>query len=161
MEDQGKRLLIALAISFAFLFFYQSYFVPSAPVETAQEKQAGTGGETSSTGSVAVIAPSLDVAAEALEPIAAVGEETLTVSTPLFTATLSNRGGVIKSLALVRYREEFKETDSHVEMVHDLGEEETMPLSAEFVAAGGPLGFGSALFRTEGKDVTLDAGETG
>jgi YidC/Oxa1 family membrane protein insertase len=165
MDDQGKRLLIALAISFVFLFFYQSYLVPPAPVETTQEEQAVTGtgsdGVTSGAVSETVIAPSLDVAAEALEPIAAGGEETLTVSTPLFTATLSNRGGVIKRLALVRYREELNEADSHVEMVHDLGKEEVMPLSAEFVAAGGPLGFGSALFRTEGKDITLDAGEMG
>jgi YidC/Oxa1 family membrane protein insertase len=125
MDDQGKRLLIALAISFVFLFFYQSYLVPPAPVETTQEEQAVTGtgsdGVTSGAVSETVIAPSLDVAAEALKPIAAGGEETLTVSTPLFTATLSNRGGVIKRLALVRYREELNEADSHVEMVHDLG----------------------------------------
>ena len=165
MDDQGKRLLIALAISFAFLFFYQNYLVPPAPVETTQEEQAVTGpgadGEPSGTVSEAVIAPFPDVPTETLEPIAAGGEETLTVSTPLFTATLSNRGGVIKSFSLVRYREELEDAESHVEMVHAQAEEATLPLAAEFVAAGGPLGFANALFRTEGKDVTLNAGEMG
>ena len=32
MDDQGKRLILALVISFAFLFVYQRYFLPPAPI---------------------------------------------------------------------------------------------------------------------------------
>jgi YidC/Oxa1 family membrane protein insertase len=168
MDDQGKRLLLALAISFAFLFFYQTYILPPAPVEKAAEEQgpasssaSGEGGELSPPPTQAVIAPPVEDAGASLGPITAGEEETVKVTTPLFTATLSNRGGVIRSLTLAKYREEYKDADSQVEMVHALAEEATLPLSAEFVAAGGPLGFGGALFRTEGEDVYLAEGETG
>ncbi|MDF1536418.1 MAG: membrane protein insertase YidC [bacterium] len=166
MDDQGKRLLIALAISFAFLFFYQNYIVPPAPVDTIREEKGATetvgGGDIpgSAAAMETVIATVAVAPAGTLEPIAAQGEETITVDTPLFRVTLSNRGAVIRSLTLDRYREELKELESHVEMVHAQPGETAFPLSAEFVAAGGPLGFSQALFLTEGKDMVLEPGQS-
>ncbi len=162
MDDQGKRLLLALAISFAFLFFYQNYFVPPAPVQE-EGGVIGTVGDNEIPASPeeTIIAPSMDASTRTLEAITAKGEETLTVLTPLYNATLSNRGAVIRSLTLNKYRQELKEADSHVEMVHAGEVEPILPLAAEFVAAGGPLGFSRALFRTEGKDLELGPGEDG
>lgn len=160
MEDQGKRLILALVLSFAFLMVYQRYFLPPSPepVQTeesqsaAQEAIAEPSGEAPLTETPPGPPP---------EPIGGSEETYITVSTPLYEAVLTNRGGALKSFTLTQYREELKDPDSRVQMVHDAGQESVLPLAAEFTGAGGPLGFSQALFRTEGGDLSLRDGQRG
>ncbi len=160
MDDQGKRLLLALVISFAFLFFYQSYFVPPAPPPAEEPAKETAAPETSEEPPALPVLETLPTA-EPVEAIEAVSERVITIETPLYRARLSNRGGVIKSFTLVRYREELERPESHVEMVHALEGERLLPLAAEFTAAGGPLGFSQALFQAEGEDLNLKKGQEG
>ncbi len=161
MDDQGKRLLLALLISFAFLFVYQRYLLPPAPTaveETAQDTQAE---ETPAPPEK--IAPTAEIEAvgtKTLEPIAASGEKVIDVSTPLYHAQLTNRGGAISSFKLTQYRKDIKDPESHVEMVRKIDDENLLPLAAEFTAAGGPLGFAQALFQIEGTDLSLEEGQS-
>ena len=158
MDDQGKRLILALVISFAFLFLYQRYFLPPAPPaveEPVKEAEPAP---------VEKILPATEVPAEPgpyepVKPIAAADEKILNISTPLYWARLTNKGGVIKSFRLARYRQDIKDPESHVEMVRVVEEGGLYPLAADFVAAGGPLGFSGALFQVEGTDLNLEAGQ--
>ena len=45
-------------------------------------------------------------------------------------------------------------------MVRVLEEGSLLPMAAEFISAGGPLGFSKALFLVEGTDLTLEAGQS-
>jgi len=157
MDDQGKRLILALVISFAFLFVYQRYFLPSVPTvveEAAEQKAPATVEEISS-------APEVEpVPYESLKPLAATDEKIINISTPLYKASLTNKNGAISSFKLARYKQDLKDPDTHVEMVRAVGEGELLPLTAEFIAAGGPLGFSQALFQVEGTDLTLEAGQS-
>lgn len=155
MDDQGKRLIVALVISFAFLFVYQRYWLPPAPT-TVEETAKETGPAV-----VEKISPAQETSAVPYEPlkvIAATDERIINISTPLYRARLSNRGGVISSFKLTRYRQDIKDPESLVEMVRVM-EEGLLPMAAEFIAAGGPLGFSQALFQVEGTDLTLQAGQ--
>ena len=161
MDDQGKRLVLALAISFAFLFVYQRYIAPPAPiaVEDATERAA----EQAAPAPIEEISPAPAGEAgpfEPLQPIVATNEKIINISTPLYSARLTNRGGAISSFKLVRYRQDINDPDTFVEMVRVVQEGGLQPLAAEFVAAGGPLGFSQALFQVEGGDLTLEAGQS-
>jgi YidC/Oxa1 family membrane protein insertase len=160
MDDQGKRLILALVLSFAFLFVYQKFFLPPVPVPVEE-----SGVEVSPEEAPAVEAQIIEEPPEPptapLEPISGQEESILKVRTPRYSAELSNRGGVLKSLTLTKYKEELEDPESHVQMVHDLGNEKLRPLAVEFTAAGGPLGFSDALFRVEGSAIALEEGEQG
>ena len=161
MDDQGKRLVVALVLSFAFLFVYQRYILPPAPVEVEEATQ---GTEEKTTRAPAPeISPAPEGEAgpyEPLKPISATDEKIINISTPLYQARLSNRGGAISSFKLVNYRQDIKDPESHVEMVRVVEEGGLHPMAAEFVAAGGPLGFSQALFQVEGADLSLEAGQS-
>ena len=105
MDDQGKRLVLALAISFAFLFVYQRYLVPPAPpaVEEISEQAA-----PASVEKIAPIPETETVPYELLKPIIATGEKFINISTPLYQARLTNRGGAISSFKLVHYRQDIE-----------------------------------------------------
>ena len=160
MDDQGKRLVLALAISFAFLFVYQRYIVPPPPVEV--EDAAQQNAQQAAPVPVEEISPTPAGEAspfEPLEPIVATKEKIINISTPLYQARLTNKGGAISSFKLVHYRQDINDPDTFVEMVRVVQEGGLQPLAAEFVAAGGPLGFSNALFQVEGADLTLEAGQ--
>lgn len=156
MDDQVKRLVIALVLSLAFLFVYQKYFLPPAPTPVEEPAK-----ETAPVTEEIVPAPEIPVVPqEPLEPISASDEKLITVSTPLYRARLTNKGGAIKSFRLALYRQDKKDPESHVEMVRAVEEGDPLPLAAEFTAAGGPLGFSQALYQAEGADLTLQAGQS-
>jgi len=148
MDDQGKRLLLALVISFAFLFVYQRYMVPPAPV-AVEEARPEPGQSTAPVPAEKIVsAPETEaVPYEPLQPITAADEKITEISTPLYTARLTNRGGVLTSFKLAKYRQDIKDPESHVEMVRVVNQGGLLPMAAEFIAAGGPLGFSQALFR--------------
>jgi len=162
MDDQGKRLLLALVISFAFLFVYQRYMVPPAPV-AVEEARPEPGQSTAPVPAEKIVsAPETEaVPYEPLQPITAADEKITEISTPLYTARLTNRGGVLTSFKLAKYRQDIKDPESHVEMVRVVNQGGLLPMAAEFIAAGGPLGFSQALFQVEGTDMALDEGQNG
>lgn len=169
-EDHGKRLIIALVISMAFLLVYQRYFAPSPPVTVQEAGKAankaaspghasGMEGLADTSAGAASSGPSF-ATTEKVPAIAAKEETLVTVRTPLYTARFTNRGAALESFTLVKFLEAQKNPNSNVEMIHKPLEGD-LPLGAEFTGAGGPLGFGTALFVVEGKDLVLSAGGKG
>ena len=169
-DDHGKRLIIALVISMAFLLVYQKYFAPTPQlIEQGTKKAANGAVEPHNTPPVEAFANSSAKAVstvpsfattEKVPAIAAEKETVLTVRTPLYTVRLTNRGGVFKSFTLAKFLEAQKDPKSYVEMIHAPAKGD-LPLGAEFTGAGGPLGFGTALFVVEGEDMVLPEGGTG
>ncbi len=158
MEDQSKRLFLTLAISFVFLFVYQYYFVAS------QGEQQGSpaveeGTQVPEAAEIETV-PLEEAPGKTAEPIVAGEEKTIRVDTPLYTAVLTNQGGVLKSVILKNFLQDLKDPDSRVQLVRDPSGT-NFPLTAELVGVGGPLGFAEALFLVEGGDIILAEGEEG
>ncbi len=113
-----KRVLIAVILSMAVLFFYpyllQKFAPPQQKTSTVVNgKEAAPSAPV--TGSLAT-APAGGAAAAA--PAAPVTEELTTVDTPLFKAGFTSQGGGVKSFELKRYRSALK-ADSPVVNVAD------------------------------------------
>ena len=116
-----KRVILALVLSLAVLFFYQffleKWIAPppvkkvtvdkSAPEQTDQIKKEAGG----NSGSAAVVKKEEAVSASQF------AEETVMVETPLYKAVFSSKGAGIKSWLLKNYREELAQTAPNVEMV--------------------------------------------
>ena len=158
MEDQSKRLFLTLAVSFIFLFVYQYYFV------TPQKEQQGSpvveeGAQAPEIAEVETV-PIQDAPGKTAEQMVAGEEKTIRVDTPLYTAVLTNKGGVLKSVILKNFLQDMKDPDSRVQLVRDPSGTD-FPLTAEVIGAGGPLGFAQALFLVDGGDVVLAEGEEG
>lgn len=169
-DDHGKRLIIALVISMAFLLVYQRYFTPTPPVTEQGTKKAAH--ETAPPLNTSAIQALADTSARAISTspafassetvpaLAAKKETVVTVRTPLYTAKFTNRGGGLKSFTLAKFLEVQKDPESNVEMIH-MPAKGDLPLGAEFTGVGGPLEFKTALFVVEGKDMVLPEGGKG
>ena len=114
---ETKRLVIAFALSAAVLIGWTIVFPPAKPpqpaarpVTRAASSAAASAASAPATSAVAAqtaapaLAPSPAVARESVEPVFAGAEETVEVRSPLYTARLSNEGGVLKSFVLTQHR---------------------------------------------------------
>lgn len=112
---ETKRLVIAFALSAAVLIGWTIVFpAPSPPPAAARPAgSAATAPATASPASAAPAPPSDPPAAqgpggaprEPVMPVFAGAEETVEVRSPLYTARLSNEGGVLKSFVLTQHRD--------------------------------------------------------
>ena len=94
MEDQGKRLLLAVALALGILFLWQIVFPPEKP--TDKPRKTDVAAEAERTPESPVGEP-----IEGAAPEAAPGEEQITrLEFPKFVVELSNRGGKIVSWKL-------------------------------------------------------------
>ena len=105
------RLLLAFILMGAVLFvtpyFYKTVAPPvkkTAPAATTSAPAAAASGATAAPAETAA-APETAGSEPAAPPIAAQKEETSTVDTELFQVVFSNRGGVVKSWLLKKYKE--------------------------------------------------------
>ncbi len=108
---ETKRLVLAFALSAAVLIGWTVLFPPPKPAAPAA-KPAPSAPTTAAPGTTA--APALRAAApvlapapsrESVTPVSAEALETIEVRSPLYTARLSNEGGVLKSFVLTHHRD--------------------------------------------------------
>src|SRR5437016_3831009 len=100
-----KRVIIAFILSFAVLYVFTRYFSPTPSPELPGSVQ------TQQPSAPAPVSPSAAAPAEqrenpsetAVENVQAEKSEDFTFETPLYTATFSNVGGVLKSYRLKEY----------------------------------------------------------
>lgn len=104
------RLLLAFILMGVVLFvtpyFYKTVAPPvkkAAPVATKSEPAPAAPGATTTPAETAV--PAVSESDSTLPPVAAQKEETHTVDTDVFHITFSNRGGVVKSWLLKKYKD--------------------------------------------------------
>jgi YidC/Oxa1 family membrane protein insertase len=129
-----KRLLVAAGLSLLVLLAWE-WIVP----KPAKPPRAASAGVTPAAGASPSPGPSdASVAASTAaapapvarpEPVAAAAEETVRIGNELFTATFSNRGGVLTSFTLARYSDEQRKP---LDLVRALPPELPRPLGLDF-----------------------------
>jgi YidC/Oxa1 family membrane protein insertase len=104
-----KRVIIAFVLSIAVVWIFQSFFAP-APVtppapsaEAVEQAAVSTAPASASAIAEAPVTPEGTTAGPAPTEIAAPSAQDMSVDTTLYTATLSNVGGVLKSFKLKAY----------------------------------------------------------
>lgn len=114
-----KRVVLALAISFIIiLIYYQFISPPQQTKRTELEKTPISKKETETS----LKYPEREIP----EGIKDIEEKTIRVETPLFKLLISNRGGVIKSFVLKRYKDE---KGKELELIPDIPPEAPHTLS--------------------------------
>jgi len=107
MSDQTRGIIfvvIVIAITFAWMHFFQPPVPPPKPVSPAvQTAPAQTGGSKAATGTAVPAAPANPVLTK---PVQAQGETNLVVESTVYHVELSNRGGVVRSWKLKKYLDE-------------------------------------------------------
>jgi len=103
------RLLLAFALSFA-VILASRYFLPKPPEEPPKPPAQQLNVPSSPSGAPATSPMEGQTAASAPESAGGVkqgtSEQEITIESSLYRIVLSNRGGVVKSWALTRYRDE-------------------------------------------------------
>jgi YidC/Oxa1 family membrane protein insertase len=111
---ETKRLVIAFALSAAVLIGWTIVFPPAKPPQPAARPVTSPAASTvtapaTSAAAAQATAPAVAqgpaVPRELVAPVSAGAEETVEVRTPLYTARLSNEGGVLKSFVLTHHRD--------------------------------------------------------
>jgi YidC/Oxa1 family membrane protein insertase len=115
---ETKRIILAIVLSFLVLFLYQVIFVKKAPEPQpgaaispqAEKVQAPIPQQKEVTGAPKQTQPTKPGVEKAnLEQVAAQREDLVTVSTSLYEAVWSNKGGVLHSWKLHKHKNENKE----------------------------------------------------
>jgi YidC/Oxa1 family membrane protein insertase len=178
---ETKRIILAIFLSFAVLVLWQFVFVKKAP-ETAVGPQAAVQPSAAGARTETDVKPTAadskaaqgtgTVSKPAAEPqqaaiLAAEREEKFTVSSPLYTAVWSNKGGVLLSWKLRRHLNEKKEDLELVPVVaKDVGlypfalleELDPSRMTLEGITAS-PLN--GSFYKATGGNLNLRDGETG
>src|SRR5580692_13184494 len=131
------RILVASLLSMAVIILYMKFFGPKPPVNPPQQNQAAqtapaTPGATAtpapSTGSSAApasVAPSTpSVSAATVNPVGDSQERTIVVENALYRVEFSNRGAVVKSWQLKKYKDDSKPQKT-LDLVHAKASQET------------------------------------
>ncbi len=110
-----RRLIVAIVLSFVVLFAYQAIFMKKKPETEVNRPVSGNvvqKVEPKAQEAIASPAPTQGQAAETKtpsRPVAAPGEEEISIDTSLFQAVWSNRGAVLKSWKIKKHRDEVRE----------------------------------------------------
>ena len=120
-QEQG-RLIIALVLCFAVVFGWQFFFAPSQDEQAEQARKAAEAEQKSaalSQPTPGMDAPAGTVQAEAENFIPSTGK-TITVTTPLYTASFTSQGGVLESFLLKKYKQTLDPDSPEVDLVGPL-----------------------------------------
>lgn len=150
-----KNTLLAIVLSLAVIFIYQTYFAPPPPKQPAPptkgqqateiQKSAETPGQNA--GAVG------ELKGTTLGVPTNIAEREITVETPLYTAVFTTRGGALKSFKLKNYRQTLEKNADLIEFVH-LKEQMPRPLSISFPESSLEIPLES-MYETEAKDLNL------
>ncbi|MGQ9618003.1 MAG: membrane protein insertase YidC [Candidatus Aminicenantia bacterium] len=116
-----KRILLALAFSFIVIFVYSLVFTPQ-PVKKQEMERTNIPVSREKVKIETPRIPEIEFPSEAKDK----EEKTIKVETPLFRVLFSNRGGVLKSWVLKKYKDE---KGKELELVNDPSSKGHLPLS--------------------------------
>src|SRR5690242_14356109 len=104
-----KRIIVAFILSFGVLYAFRAFFGPSepspqsTPPATSSPAPINASAPASEPPRVAESIPTQTPVASPVGDIHSDKTENIVVDTPLYTATISNTGGVLKSYKLKAY----------------------------------------------------------
>ncbi len=125
---EQTRLFIAIGISFLIFFLWSLFFAPTppeVPPEAAKEESQSAPAQESAQAPAAPPAASLPGTPAPTAPMMPPQEQqptrdarTITVDTPLYTMTLSEKGGTVVSMVLKSYRERIEPDSPLKELIN-------------------------------------------
>lgn len=136
-----KRTLIAIILSIAILIGYQYFFITPAPQQLVVEQE--TVKEMPKKEAVKPVLPSHP------SKVAVLPERDIVIESDLYTATLTSKGGAIKSIALKKYKDK---EGRHIILKAD----ETIPALA--MGSDEDFQFSNVNFSVSGSDIKLGPG---
>ncbi len=144
-----KRIILALAISFIIiLIYYQFISPPPQPQEIQPEKIPIEKKEIDLE--VPLKKPEIEIPHETKD----IEEKIIRIETPLFRALISNKGGVLKSFVLKRYKDE---NGAELELIPEIPSNNPFPLSLKLED---PLSFlNNSLFLSSETEINLRENE--
>ncbi len=116
-----KRIVLALAISFIIIFIYYQLIAPPPQVKKGEPERIPVAKKEIELETPQKM-PEVELPPSAMDT----EEKTIRVETPLFRAIISNKGGVIKSFVLKRYKDE---KGRELELIPDVSSNTPTPLS--------------------------------
>jgi len=116
-----KRIVLALAISFIIIFIYYQLIAPPPQVKKGEPERIPVAKKEIELEKPQKM-PEMELPPSAIDT----EEKTIRVETPLFRAIISNRGGVIKSFVLKRYKDE---KGKELELIPDVSSNTPTPFS--------------------------------
>ncbi len=119
-----KRILLALAISFLVIFAYQLIFPPPQVKKQELERLSVSSREKVESKLPSEIPEVSDL--KLPSPPKDIEEKVITVETPLYKALISNRGGILKSWVLKKYKDE---KGGELELIPEVYSKGLLPLS--------------------------------
>lgn len=155
----NKRVILAVALSFLVLLGWNYLFPPAPPVvQSHNEGTAPNAVEPESGSSLRSPESAGSSAAQAVDMklVLADGSE-LSVTTPLYTATLNSKGGLLTHFKLARYKETVDEDSPAKDLVTPAALSKT-PLG---ILVNGEPSWAEADWSVTGDDLNLAAGQSG
>jgi YidC/Oxa1 family membrane protein insertase len=151
---EQSRLFIAIAISFLIFFLWSKFFAPLPPQVPSEAVKEET---QSSAEKPDQKAPAVEAKAEPVKPVMvekpSKKARTLTVDTPLYKITLSEKGGAVTGFVLKEYRETIEQDSMPKELIH----KDTNGGSVLVALSGqGQPDFETAVFSTDLDEDTLE-----
>lgn len=116
-----KRIVLALAISFIIIFIYYQFIAPPPQTKKIESERTPI-----SKNEIELEAPKKFPEVELPPSAKDMEEKTIRVETSLFRALISNRGGVVRSFVLKRYKDE---SGKELELIPDVSLDKPLPLS--------------------------------
>jgi len=164
-----KRLILAIFLSFLILFLYQLIFIkPHKPAQPAAQQPVVEEATASAESGKPEAQPPATGGRETTVPsevVAAEQEETITVETPLYEATWSNRGAVLKSWKLKNHLKKLPDRKNPsrepMNLVSETADRLGMyPLALKLDDPALTDRVNGALYKFEGGNLKLRPGET-
>jgi YidC/Oxa1 family membrane protein insertase len=151
---EQSRLFIAIAISFLIFFLWSKFFAPLPPPVPSEAVKEETQISSAQPEEKATAA---EVKAEPVKPVVVEKPtkkaRTLTVDTPLFKITLSEKGGAVTGIVLKEYREAIELDSPLKELIH----KDTTGGSVLVALSGqGQTDFETAVFSADLDEDTLE-----
>lgn len=152
---EQSRLFIAIAISFLIFFLWSKFFAPEPPQVPSEAVKEET--QISPPAQPEEKPAAVDVKPEPVKPEVMAKPSkparTLTVETPLFKMTLSEKGGAVTGIVLKEYREAIEKDSPLKELIHKdtTGGSVLVALSRQ-----GQTDFESAVFSADLDNDTLE-----
>ena len=154
-----NRVLIATALSMAVLLGWQFFFAPQqAPQPAPQQVAEQAAGQPAGQGAaqqVAIPAEPLPGMDDAPAPAPAAGRS-VTVTTPLYTAQLNVKGGILESYSLAEYKRGVEPGSARMQLLTP----STAALSPLGIIADGQPTWATGDWASDAQDTTLKSGES-
>ncbi len=154
---ENKRVILAVALSFAVLLGWQMLFPPQpqqpAPASQEQTAQQSQAADSNVAGPVSNQLPD-PVSTSAI--VSAKGSK-LTVETPLYSAVINSQGGLLENFKLKKFKATIEADSPDVDMV---GTNALNKAPMGLILNGIPT-WANGVWGYEGKNLSLDADQLG